>query len=340
MTTETLERYFFFSLLFITIIFTFFIFKPFWIVLTLGVSFAIVLYPIQQWFIRLKFSNWSASFVTVIIFLILVCGPLLGLGVMVFNQSQDLYLDVVSGNKIAPLMDELNDSIAKILPGEISIDLSQKASDFVVIISNNIAKIFSTTLSTLFSFLLLILSIFYFLKDGSKWKKRIIALSPMRDKDDQRVITRLENTINGVLKGYLLIALVQGLLMGIGLAVFGVPNPALWGVVAAVASLIPYVGTALVSVPSIIFLYVTGNIPQAIGMLAWAIVLVGLIDNLLSPIVVGKKTNIPEFIILFAVLGGISLLGPVGILIGPLAVSLLYTLISIYRNEFKSGSTL
>jgi len=141
-----------------------------------------------------------------------------------------------------------------------------------------------------------------------------------------------------VIKGYLLIGLLQGILMGFGLWIFNIPNPGLWGVVAAIASLLPTIGTALVSVPSIIFLFVTGQTTSAIGLLVWAVILVGMIDNFLSPIIVSGKTNIPPLLILFAVLGGVSLLGPIGILVGPLTISLLYSLISLYRNEFRETS--
>ena len=183
----------------------------------------------------------------------------------------------------------------------------------------------------------MLLIIFYFLKDGARWKKSIIVLSPLSDKDDEKIINRLSLAVNAVIKGYFLIALAQGVLMGFGLWLFNVPSPALWGIVAAVASLLPTFGTALVSIPAIIFLFMVENTASAIGLLIWAVVVVGLVDNFLSPFVVGGKTNIPPIIILFAVLGGISFLGPVGILVGPLTVSLLYTLISIYRNEFKAS---
>ena len=162
----------------------------------------------------------------------------------------------------------------------------------------------------------------------------------MSDKDEQKIINRLTQTIGGVIKGSLLIALIQGILSGVGLTIFGVPNPALWGVVAGITSLIPFAGTAFVSVPAVIFLYATGHMPQAIGLAVWATVIVGLIDNFLGPIIVGRQVKIPQFLILFSVLGGISLLGPVGILIGPLTIGLLYTLISMYRNEFTQDKIL
>ena len=171
----------------------------------------------------------------------------------------------------------------------------------------------------------------------AKWKKFVVLISPLKDADDDKIINKLKKTISGVLSGTLFISLVQGLLMGIGLAVFNVPNPALWGVVAGLASLIPTFGTAFVSVPAMIFLYMTGHTGGAIGLLVWSMLLVGTIDNFLSPMIVGRKINIPEIVILFSVLGGIVLLGPVGILIGPITVSLLYTLITMYRNEFQQN---
>jgi predicted PurR-regulated permease PerM len=167
-----------------------------------------------------------------------------------------------------------------------------------------------------------------------------MTFSPLPDHDDEKILSRLENAVNAVIKGYLFIALVQGVLVGFGFWIFHVPHAALWGVVAAIASLIPAVGTGLVSIPAIAFLFFTGDTFSAIGLLLWASILVGTIDNFLTPLVVGTKIHISPFLILFSVLGGISLLGPVGILVGPLTLSLLYTLISIYRNEFKQSTTL
>lgn len=340
MQTKNTEKYFFFSLLFLTFIFAFLIFRPFLITLILGASFAIVLRPVHRWLQKHKFSNWLSSLITVFVFLILICGPLFTIGITVFNQSQNLYEDIINGNKITPFLNNLNYSINNFLPNEISFDLNQKISELATLITKNVGQIFSSTLSAVFSFFLMILAIFYFLKNGSEWKKSIISLSPMSDENVQSIISKLKDTINGVIRGNLFIALLQGILMGIGLMIFGVPNPALWGIVASLASMIPSIGTAFISVPAIIFLYATGNVIGAVGLLIWAVLLVGLIDNLLSPFIISKKTKMPEFVILFAVLGGITLLGPVGILVGPLTVSLLYTLVSIYRKEFKQNETL
>ena len=334
------EKYFFFGLLLATLIFTFFVFRPFWITIILGVCFSIVLYPIYDWFTQRKLPSWFSSLLTMLLFVIILCGPLLGIGVLVLNQSQDVYRTVVEDGGVRPFMDSVGNTVNKFLPPGVNFDINEKASSFVSYLSNNIAKIFSATVSAFFSFILMLLIMFYFLKDGARWRRAVVVLSPLADKDDEKIIRRLSLAVNGVIKGSLFIALIQGLMMGIGLWIFGIPNPALWGVVAAVCAMIPSIGTALVSVPAIIYLFNSGDTVSAIGLLAWATIAVGLIDNFLSPYIVGRKLNIPPLLILFSVLGGIAFLGPVGILIGPLSVSLLYTLISIYRNEFKENAIL
>jgi predicted PurR-regulated permease PerM len=271
------------------------------------------------------------------LFTVILCGPLLSIGTIVFKQSQNVYHTVTDNGNTKPFMEAIETKVNKILPAGMTLDINKKTTEFVSFISNNIANIFTATISAFFSFLLTLLIIFYFLKDGAQWRKAIIVLSPLGDKDDEKIIKRLAQAVNGVIKGSLFIALIQGVLLGFGLWLFGISNGALWGVVAAITSLIPTLGTSLVSIPAIVFLFATGNTTSAIGLLIWAGIMVGMIDNFLGPLIVGRKIKISSLVILFSVLGGIALVGPVGILVGPLTVSLLYTLISIYRNEFKEN---
>lgn len=338
MQTKTVEKYFFLVLLFSTLIFTFFIFRPFWVVLVLGASFSVVLFPVYTLFKKTKLPDWIASLLTVLFFVIVFCGPLFGIGALVFNQSQDMYQNIVTTNDAGIFLNSIEKNINALLPAGMNFDINSKILDFISFVSDNLAQIFSATLSTLFAFLLMLLIIFSFLKDGERWMKALVILSPLSDSNDEKIIQRLSTAVNSVMMGYLLIALLQGLLMGIGLAVAGVPHPALFGVMASIFSLLPMVGTAFVSVPAVIFLFVSGQVAQAVGLLIWAVVVVSLVDNFLSPLFVSKKIDISPLLVLFSVLGGISLLGPVGMLMGPLSLTLLFTLISIYRNEFKEIS--
>lgn len=336
MQPKTIEKYFFFGLFIITLVFAFFIFRPFWTVLVLGASFSIVLFPIFTWLNKRHLPNWLAALITLFFFIVVLCIPLFSIGSIVFDQSQNLYHSLVNNHGNAgPLMSSLGNKINLMLPRGVNFNINEIFSGFISFLTNNIANIFSATVTFFFTFILLLLTIFYFLKDGENWRKTFLKLSPLSSADDEKILVKLSQTINGVIKGYLLIAFIQGTLMGVGLTIFQIPNPAIWAVVAGIAAIIPPLGTAVVSVPAVIFLFVTGHTGLAIGLLIWAVFVVGAGDNVLNPYIVGHRINIPPFLILFSVLGGIALLGPVGILIGPLTVSLLYTLTEIYQSEFK-----
>ncbi len=306
----------------------------------LGACFSVLLYPIYRWFCKLHLPEWLASLVTILLFLIILFGPIFGIGIIIFNQSQNLYNIVATNVYGFPFADSLNNLIRHILPSGVTFDLNQKISSFISLITDNIANVFSYTLSTIFSFFMILLSMFYFLKDGARWKEGIMVLSPLSREDDEKILGKLSDSINGIMKGYVLVSLIQGTLMGIGLAIFGVSNPAFWGLITMFTAFVPTIGTALVSIPIIIYFMIANDWFVAIGLIIWAIFIVGLVDNFINPTIVGRKIKLPPLVVLFAVLGGISLLGPIGILIGPLTVSLLYALISIYRNEFKQVTIL
>ena len=336
MQPKAIEKYFFIGFLVVTTLFVLILFKPFFAVIVLGASLAVVLHPLYVG-IRYKIMrgvSWPAALLTVILFVIVLCGPLFVVGTVVFTQTQDLYQNVIHGST-GPFIQSIGQSVNNLLPPELAFNIQDKVTELVGFLSANISDVFTATLNTLFSMLLVVLIIFYFLKDGDHWRKAIIRFSPLSDKDDETILMKLKHAINGVIRGYIIIGLAQGTLMGIGMAIFGVPTPALWAVLSAFASLIPTVGTAIVSVPAILYLLAIGHTGPAIGMAAWAIGIVGMIDNLLNPIVIGSNADLPPLLVLFSVLGGIALMGPVGILVGPLAISLLYALVSIYRTSFQ-----
>ena len=135
-----------------------------------------------------------------------------------------------------------------------------------------------------------------------------------------------------------MIGLIQGMLTGVGFWMFGVSNPVIWGTVAAVASLVPALGTSLVNIPAIIFLFLSGNISQAIGLLIWVVLAVGLIDNILGPYFINRGVKIHPFLILISVLGGISFFGPVGFIAGPVVLGLLFALLELYPVIIKNKS--
>lgn len=335
MENKTIEKYFLLGLLIFAGIFAIILFQPFLSVLVIGGSISIIFHPLFKWFNKHLTGgrNWISALLITIIFTILLIGPIFGMGAIILKQTQDVYTNISTNGSFDPFIYKINNSIERILPAGFSIDLSEKLTTFVTNFSGNITQIFTSTLHTIFTFLLVVLTVFYFSKDGSAWKETAFKLSPLSEEKNRKIIHKVIGAIKGIIGGYLFIGFVQGLLVSIGLWIFGVPNPAIWGIVAAFASLVPTIGTALVSIPAIIYLLATGHTPGAIGFAIWAVILVGTVDNFLSPLIVGKKLEVPPLLILFSVLGGISFFGPIGILIGPLAVSFLYIIVDIYRGE-------
>lgn len=332
MAEQNTRKYFFFGLFVTGAVLTILILWPFAKVIVLSIALSAVFFPVYQFFKKILRVPWVASLVTVVIFLIVLCIPIFTIGTTVFKQSQGLYSWISDHGGLDNITKIFNRSIQNVFPYG-SINLHDSITAVAGKFSSSIGSIFTATLATIFSLFLVSLSMFYFLKDGISWKQILVHFSPLSDESGNKILSKLNSAINGIIKGYLLIALAQGLLMGIGLYLFKVPNPALWGVVAGFASLVPTVGTALVAIPATIFLLATGHTASGIGFAIWAGALVGTIDNFLNPYVVGKKISIHPLLVLFSVLGGIVLVGPIGILIGPLTISFMYALSSVYKTE-------
>jgi predicted PurR-regulated permease PerM len=181
----------------------------------------------------------------------------------------------------------------------------------------------------------MILSLFYFLRDGKKFIATIIDLSPLHDEFDKKIFSRIILAVNSVVRGSLIIGLIQGLLTGVGFYIFSAPSPVLWGTVAAVASLVPSIGTSLILVPAILFLFFTGQTINALGLIIWGGVAVGLIDNFLGPILIKRDIHIHPLLILLSALGGVAFFGPIGFLAGPVSLALLFALFDIYPDIIK-----
>jgi predicted PurR-regulated permease PerM len=328
-----MRRYFFVGLFIVAAFFAVLMLWPFAKTIIVSIALSTIFYPLYLWIYK-KIGNidWLAAILTIIIFIIILCIPLVFIGSTVIEQSQSLYSWVVDRGGLNWITTMINEKITSFAPN-ISINAQEHITQAIGGVVGSVGTMFTATLSSILSFFLVLLSMFYFLKDGDRWKESLKKLSPLSNEADQKIFTKLKQSVNGIVKGYLVIAVVQGLLMGLGLYIFGVPHPALWGVMAAIASLVPTIGTALVAAPAVLFLFLVNQDGQAIGLALWSAVIVGTVDNVLNPLIVGKSIQIHPLLILFTVLGGLALMGPVGILIGPLLISFIYALISVYKSE-------
>jgi predicted PurR-regulated permease PerM len=182
----------------------------------------------------------------------------------------------------------------------------------------------------------MIYAMFFFLKDGSSILQKIFYYMPLRHEDEIRMLERFVSVTRATIKGSLLIGLIQGSLAGIAFYFAGIGGAAFWGTIMVVLSVIPGIGTALVWVPTVIYLYVIGSAVSATLLAIWCAGVVGTVDNFLRPQLVGRDAEMPDLLILIGTLGGLFFFGPIGFVIGPVVCGLFLTALDIYGATFKS----
>jgi predicted PurR-regulated permease PerM len=276
-----------------------------------------------------------------------VIGPAIALFTMLAAQAVDLYAwtseQVQSGGLAeqwsrfaSPLLEKI-----QALPFLSGIDLKgvliKSVHEFSSGMASQIGGILKNTLVLAVELLVMLISLFFFFRSGESYYRGVMDLLPFPSDHKQAIARKFHDTFIAVLYGVFLIALLQGFMTGIGFALFGLPFPVFWGVLAAVLALLPIGGAALVWLPGALYLYLTGSTLPSVYLAIWGIVLVSLPDNFLKPLIIGRKSKIPSFFLFVAILGGLQVYGVLGILFGPLIVTLLTAFIQIYREEYGNG---
>jgi predicted PurR-regulated permease PerM len=210
--------------------------------------------------------------------------------------------------------------------------LAQRAGSFLV---QELASATKGTVTFLFLLFVMLYAMFFFLRDGDAMLRRMLSYSPLSGDDDQRLLERFVSVARATVKGTVVIGIVQGTLAGLAFAVAGIHGAAFWGTLMAVLSFVPGVGTALVWVPAAIYLFASGERAGAVGLTLWCSLVVGTVDNLIRPRLVGRDTRMSDLLIFLATLGGLVAFGAVGILVGPLIAALFVTVWEIYGLAFR-----
>lgn len=191
-----------------------------------------------------------------------------------------------------------------------------------------------------FGNLALMLFVFFFsLRDGDDMASRVRSLFPLDAKRREFLDGRLQAVLRAVVFGTVVTALVQGALLGVGFWITGVPSPLVFAVIAAVASFIPFVGTALVWVPAVIYLYAHGIVWKTVFLLVWSVLVVGSADNLLRPLLVSGRAAMGTLTVFFGVVGGLAAFGFIGLFLGPVILALVLTLIQFAEEAVSSSES-
>jgi predicted PurR-regulated permease PerM len=206
-------------------------------------------------------------------------------------------------------------------------------SEFFV---DQMGGLLKNTLLLVADFFIMLLVLFFLYKEGKDWIGTLYELVPLDQSHKQKISERLDQTVRAVLKGMLVTAMVQGLLAGAAYAVLGVPFPIVLTALTIILAPIPFGGTALVWGPVVLYLFWSGLSVKALVMLGWGLGVVSTVDQVLRPWLIGRDVPIPILFLVFSVLGGLVLYGPIGLFVGPVLVSLFMTAVQIYREEYHA----
>jgi len=192
-------------------------------------------------------------------------------------------------------------------------------------------------LGTLASFALMLFVLFFVLRDGPALAQKFVRLLPIEERRRSLLLQHLADVTRAVFLGIGLTALVQGLLVGVGFWIAGLPSPLAFGAVAVLASLIPMVGAALVWVPGALYLAAHGEYGHAIFLVAWGSIVVGMADNVLRPMLISGRAEVPTLAVFVGVMGGLAAFGFIGLFLGPIVLGVLVALFR-YESDVLSGA--
>jgi predicted PurR-regulated permease PerM len=185
--------------------------------------------------------------------------------------------------------------------------------------------------------ILTFLILFFVFRDGPATLESVTAMLPLSPEQAVRLLSGIRDSVVANLYGILAVGFAQGLLTGIACAVLHVPSAMLLGLAAAVCSLVPIVGTMLVWLPASIYLMVTGHLWKGVVLILWGTLVVGTVDNIIRPLVIGSKVELHPLLLLFSLLGGLQVFGFIGIFVGPVVISVIAALINILREELAAS---
>lgn len=331
----------------VALYFSYLLFRPFLKPLLYAAVIAVVFFPIHVQIHRWLRSPSLAALASTTIVMLLIIVPAAAIVLAIKEEVADLYALIdqksTESGGLSPYLSQLLERPMQWIGRYV--DLSQfdlrasllgrlrELSSFFVaegwMIVGGVTTFVLNAVITLFT-------LFFLFREGRSMRRRAAAVLPLSSEQVEKLFSGIENTIIGTVYGGLVVAAVQGALVGLMLWISGVPSPVLWGVVASFFALLPLVGTAAVWVPASIYLLASGSWVWAVILVVWGMFVVGTIDNVLRPYLIGSRVKMHTLLIFFAVFGGVNVFGFLGLFIGPVILAVTMTLIGLLRDEGRA----
>ncbi len=347
--SPSVGRYFLIALLIILAVIFFTMVQYFILPIVLAAVFAGLFYPLYKKLLKPFRGNRSvASLVTCFILILLLLIPTYVIADLVANEAIKLYQTAEDG--IRDIIRDIEEGESQLKNFFTSLPLIQRFNIDAIDWQGAIEEIVKTSASLLASVInkasretfmffanifITFFSMFYFFRDGEMIVKRLKYLSPLDEQYEDEIIRKFISVSRATIKGNLVLAIIKGTMGGITFWIFGVTSPILWGVIMIILSIIPLVGAWLIMYPVGIIMILTGDVWQGIAIILIAAIPIGNIDNILFPKLVGHDTGMHELIIFISMLGGLSIFGIMGLVVGPIIAAMFITILDVYSIEFR-----
>ncbi len=308
--------------------------RPFTAYLLGAAILAFILHKPHKYLEKYTGERFSAFFLTLSTILLAVV-PLIIVGAAVADDARGVVqgintTDVIDFESIEMELEELTG---------VEVDIQARAtsaiSKFTSGAFGGFSKAINLAVGVTLGLSLTLFLTYYLIKDGTglvKWTKDV---STLPENMEDKLIEELSFTTSAVLKGHLLVALAQGVIAGIGLGVFGVPNFLFWTFIMVLLGVIPIVGSMLVWLPAAVYLFLSGSVGAAVGLLIYGFVIVGMTDNFLRPLVVDDEADLHPAVIIIGVLGGVTVFGAPGLFIGPISFGALKSVLTVFIEHYE-----
>jgi predicted PurR-regulated permease PerM len=316
--------------------------QPFLPALAWAMALAVVARPIHTWVIA-RFSNpdVAAAIAVVVVGLLLLVPAAFVINHLVNEVAvaaerveadaiETRWQTILANN---PRLKALLDRVGQY------VDIPAQVERLVSALTEQVRALVATSVWTAVQVLLMLFALFFLFRDRRLVLEKVRSLVPLADDEADAVFTRVADTIHASIYGTLLVALVQGFLGGLMFWFLGLPTPVLWGVVMALLAVIPYLGAFVIWFPAAIFLALEGEYGRALALFGWGAVVVSLVDNLLYPLLVGGRMRLHTLPVFFAILGGLTVFGMAGLVLGPVVLALTLALVEIWRRRTAGGRT-
>jgi predicted PurR-regulated permease PerM len=311
---------------------------------------ALTFYPLtSRLVIAFRGRRSLAAFVLVLAVTVVVLLPSFFLGSLLVREATAAYgrlqqavregemvglVDQIRGSRLGSLWDRVSP-----LSQQLSIDLSDLLlratnwlTDQIVGQATNLAR---NVLVTVVNFLLMLVALFFFFRDGEAMADRVRALLPMETEHKDVIFARLYATLTAVVQSMIVTAATQGVLAGLGYWLIGGLSFSLFlGFITGLASFMPLAGPAFVWSGAAIYLAATGHVGRAIGLVVWGGLIVSTADNWIKPLIIAGRARLPTFLLLLSILGGLKVYGFLGVFLGPVVLAILFTFVEIYREDY------